>query len=213
MLCPKHHDVIDADEEAYTVERLIKMKKVAEISNPIDNISDEIALQFIESITIENSVLSNSQSGGQTAQTINNYYPEKNSTSYRKPDSNLLQQIEHQLNDLISEFPNHPIVYIDIEANNQNRQKTGKLLELILSKYNIAPIRNDNYFCRNDSRPVVVLYNPKNFEFIKKLNESIKPLIQNNFILDTNNTFALDSVKIFINGIPRYHNNGSVIFE
>jgi hypothetical protein len=82
LLCPIHHDVIDADEIAYSVERLHKLKASHEaqtISPP--DLSDSDAQQLLvislaahagASVVINNNqVSSTNQSGGITAHTVN----------------------------------------------------------------------------------------------------------------------------------------------
>ncbi|MGD0027298.1 MAG: HNH endonuclease signature motif containing protein [Xanthobacteraceae bacterium] len=65
LLCPTHHTVVDDDEEAYTVERLIKMKADHEAkATPID---DAAATKVASSFLIVSSVR---QSGGITAHQI-----------------------------------------------------------------------------------------------------------------------------------------------
>jgi hypothetical protein len=72
LLCGNHHTVIDDDEEAYTVQRLRKMKSGHELRGP--SISDEFASKAV-GLLIDNSVTTLNQSGGITANsiTINNY--------------------------------------------------------------------------------------------------------------------------------------------
>jgi hypothetical protein len=65
LLCANHHTVIDSDEEAYTVERLIKMKAEREAS--ATSISDADAEKVAESYSI---VISSGQQGGITAQNV-----------------------------------------------------------------------------------------------------------------------------------------------
>jgi hypothetical protein len=79
IMCPKHHDVIDDDEESYTVERLLKMKAVHEAQNQGEEAGQQMAEQF--AVAIQNNlfhhgslIYSQNQSGGATAHTINNYY-------------------------------------------------------------------------------------------------------------------------------------------
>jgi len=72
LLCGKHHTVIDADEEAYTVERLIKMKADHESrAVGVDDSSAERAALLL----LTQSVMSINQSGGITAHTIINIHP------------------------------------------------------------------------------------------------------------------------------------------
>jgi hypothetical protein len=71
LLCSNHHVVVDDDPEAYTVERLIKMKNDHEQRTPllsgeqVESVSQEIRLLIDQSVTAFN------QSGGITAHTVN----------------------------------------------------------------------------------------------------------------------------------------------
>jgi hypothetical protein len=67
LLCGKHHTVIDDDEEAYTVERVIKMKTDHESrAARVDHDFAETAARLL----IDQSVTTINQSGGITARTI-----------------------------------------------------------------------------------------------------------------------------------------------
>jgi hypothetical protein len=80
LMCPVHHDVIDADVGKYSVDRLKQMKTCHESSNATltpPNASDDIATKLIASATSANLtdspvVTSVNQSGGQTAHSITN---------------------------------------------------------------------------------------------------------------------------------------------
>ena len=67
LMCPTHHTVIDDDEEAYSVERLRKIKAAHEAqSTPIpDAEAAAVAEVFLQSVT------NIGQSGGLSAQTVN----------------------------------------------------------------------------------------------------------------------------------------------
>lgn len=67
LMCPTHHTVIDDDEEAYTVERLCKVKAAHEAeSAPMpDAEAAAVAEVFIQSVT------NTGQSGGLSAHTVN----------------------------------------------------------------------------------------------------------------------------------------------
>jgi hypothetical protein len=67
LMCGRHHDVIDADEEAYTVDRLLKMK--AEHESKATPVADDFAERAAH-LLIDQSVLSVNQSGGITAYKI-----------------------------------------------------------------------------------------------------------------------------------------------
>jgi hypothetical protein len=68
LMCAKHHTVIDADEESYTVERLLKLKATHEstIAAPI---ADDVAATAVK-LLIQQPVVSVNQSGGITARTV-----------------------------------------------------------------------------------------------------------------------------------------------
>jgi hypothetical protein len=76
LLCGTHHTVIDDDEEAYTVERLRKMK--AEHEKGAAQIDDAFAERAAQ-LLIAQTVVSVNQSGGITAHTVHadtiNLYP------------------------------------------------------------------------------------------------------------------------------------------
>jgi hypothetical protein len=69
LMCGRHHDVIDADEEAYTVDRLLKMKADHK-SRAAVSIDDDFAERAAH-LLINQSVISLNQSGGIIAHTIN----------------------------------------------------------------------------------------------------------------------------------------------
>lgn len=74
LLCANHHDVIDDDVEAYTVERLRKMK--IDHESRATALPDEVAEKGAMML-IMNSVVSINQSGGITAHTLNFHAPQK----------------------------------------------------------------------------------------------------------------------------------------
>jgi hypothetical protein len=80
LLCNVHHKIVDDDDTAYTVERLLQMKQQHESRHagpsPVDEATAERFISVaISNSTVEGSVItSHGQSGGQTAHTIHNYY-------------------------------------------------------------------------------------------------------------------------------------------
>ena len=75
LLCPIHHDVIDSDLEAYTVERLTIKSEHERTGSGTRETSDEIAQKLIMVTFKEFSpvvTFSQNQHGGQTANQINN---------------------------------------------------------------------------------------------------------------------------------------------
>ncbi len=74
LLCPIHHDVVDADPDAYTVERMLKMKAAHESQATAGfSVSDDVAQSTIAADQVAVIRVAN-QHGGQVAQTINNFY-------------------------------------------------------------------------------------------------------------------------------------------
>lgn len=70
LLCANHHAIIDDDPEAYTVERLAKMK--ADHEGMSATLSDE-EINSSVNLLIDQAVHSANQSGGITAHTVNLY--------------------------------------------------------------------------------------------------------------------------------------------
>ncbi|HEX3069107.1 MAG TPA: hypothetical protein VHX14_11070 [Thermoanaerobaculia bacterium] len=80
LMCPIHHDVIDADEKSYTVERLLQLKQDHESNaHPAIFLSDETARSLISlsEVNVQQGsiLLAVNQSGGQIAHTITNIHP------------------------------------------------------------------------------------------------------------------------------------------
>jgi hypothetical protein len=80
LLCNVHHKIVDDDDAAYTVERLLQMKQQHESRHtgpsPVDEATaDRFITVAISNSTVHGSVIaSHGQIGGQTAHTIHNYY-------------------------------------------------------------------------------------------------------------------------------------------
>jgi hypothetical protein len=78
--CPKHHDIIDDDEESYTVERLVKMKadhegKMREEPAASEALAEKFAVAIYNNTITGGSIIhTQNQSGGQTAHSIVNYH-------------------------------------------------------------------------------------------------------------------------------------------
>jgi hypothetical protein len=97
LLCGRHHDVIDDDEEAYTVGRLRKMKieheqRAASID---DAVIDRAAQFLIDQLLIDQSVTSVNQSGGLTAHTVNYYLPTGVSPAHDPQVETLRKLVRH----------------------------------------------------------------------------------------------------------------------
>jgi hypothetical protein len=71
LLCGRHHDVIDDDDDTYTVDRLQTMKSRHEATATA--LSEQQVAQGVQ-LLLNQSVSSTSQSGGITAQTVNIHF-------------------------------------------------------------------------------------------------------------------------------------------
>jgi hypothetical protein len=82
LMCPIHHDVIDADPESYTVARLAEIKSAHEIGHaagpePSDAITSRLLQMIGGNATVHGSViLSHQHMGGQVAHAITNVGPQ-----------------------------------------------------------------------------------------------------------------------------------------
>lgn len=80
LLCNVHHKIVDDDDTAYTVERLLQMKQQHESRHAGPSPVDEATADRFISVAISNStvhgsvITSHGQTGGQMANTIHNYY-------------------------------------------------------------------------------------------------------------------------------------------
>jgi hypothetical protein len=80
LLCGVHHKVVDDDEVAYAVERLVQMKQQhdarhASAPGGDDATAEQFATVALTNCTVHSCVVTTQgQSGGQAAHTINNYY-------------------------------------------------------------------------------------------------------------------------------------------
>jgi hypothetical protein len=82
LMCPTHHDIIDADEESYTVERLQRIKATHEaahprVSEPTGNVVQQLLAAIEGNVVIDGSIIfTHNQMGGQVAHSIINVGPQ-----------------------------------------------------------------------------------------------------------------------------------------
>lgn len=105
LLCPTHHDVVDADEEAYTVERLQRIKADHERSRPAETVSDELAHALVNvSLQIgEGTINVQGQTGGQFAQAITNVFPRDSSANHASKHTDHDIRIFREADELFNE--------------------------------------------------------------------------------------------------------------
>lgn len=128
LLCPIHHDVVDDDPDAYTVERLTKMKADHEAAHAGgQEPSDDVAKQFVVNVTgntvQHGSILFNSnQMGGQFAHSITNVGPQPRTIS------------EAAANQFVAVLRQQPPVSIELFAamGDSEAAQLGELLKRVL---------------------------------------------------------------------------------
>jgi len=128
LMCPIHHDVIDADPESYTVSRLKEIKnkheaKYADGNEPSDDIAKQFLLN-ISSSTISNGsvIFTQQQMGGQVAHSIVNIGQQPRQVS------------QAAANALISELRKYPGENFEIAAlmGDAETVNLAQILEAIL---------------------------------------------------------------------------------
>jgi hypothetical protein len=132
LLCGNHHTIVDDDEEAYTVERLMKMK--ADHQKKFTPLSEKEAEHGARTLTTR-SATSVGQSGGVTAHTINNY--NMSDTAQSSPvlarklqAAEALWQMMVKLRDAFSDlmFVESVLLPKEIDELMKGNQKSGRIL-------------------------------------------------------------------------------------
>lgn len=127
-LCPTHHDVIDDDEESYTVERLLRMKadhqaKMREEPAASDTLAEKFAVAiYNNTVTAGSIVHAQNQSGGQTAHSIVNYYRPAREVSEAIADA-LVARLRH--------FPAEPFRVISFSSDGSTMAMARRLDSLL----------------------------------------------------------------------------------
>ncbi len=161
LLCPTHHTVIDADLEAYTVDRLTKMK--ADHEKQAKTIPESQASNGALLI-IDSSVRSENQSGGLTAQTVN--AGTINISSNSAADDRTAKAIEHLwqiILELKSAFSDLMFVDTILTANELNGYFAGTASHPVfesISGYQshdtvIAKMNGANFSSAEKERPFI----------------------------------------------------------
>lgn len=92
LLCEKHHKIVDADPGLYTIDVLKQMKADHETSSNSE-CDDDVADALRAKLVVHMQAASFGQSGGQTANVINNNLIQYGSPPRRVASSSQLQQI------------------------------------------------------------------------------------------------------------------------
>jgi hypothetical protein len=151
-------------------------------------------------------IVTKNQSGGQN--TVNYYKNE-----YEPLDTEVEKEIDNKLS-LFANNKDYPKIIIEIEANNSQRNKVAKVLERLLTKYNLGFYPEGNtYIGRFPDNPVSVFVNSKNMDFANKLINILQLYIKEGFKIIPDDNFPVDFIKIYINGQPLFDKNGTLKIE
>lgn len=130
LMCPIHHDVIDADPVAYSVERLTTLKAEHEgTSSSALEIPDQVTEQFLVNLSGANIsgasvVITHNQSGGQAANVINNFGPTKRV---------IPPEVERRMKDVLQEHPPGRIGFASTQGDVEAHEYKSQLLNVFRS--------------------------------------------------------------------------------
>jgi hypothetical protein len=130
LMCPIHHDVIDADPIAYSVERLKTLKAEHEAASSItDELTDRVAEQFVLNLSETDLsgasiVVTHNQSGGQAANVINNFGPPKRIISL---------EIEQRVRAVLAGHPPGRIGFASTQGDVEAHEHKNDLIRLFNS--------------------------------------------------------------------------------
>lgn len=152
-------------------------------------------------------IVTSRQSGGQN--TVNYYQNE-----FKAPDLDINKSIDSNLKELVLLFPNHPLISIEIESGNSQRNKVAIQLETYFKNNNLGqfPKGNTN-MGRFPDYPVSLFYNPDNKSYVDALVKSIKPYLKTEYHLEEMSGFPLNYIRFYINGQPQFETSGKVTIE
>lgn len=130
LMCPIHHDVIDADTVAYSVERLTALKAEHEgKSSSVLEIPEQIAEEFLVNLSGANLsgasiVITHNQSGGQAANVINNFAP---------PKRVITLEVERRMKDVLQGHPPGRIGFASTQGDLEAHEYKNQLLHVFRS--------------------------------------------------------------------------------
>ena len=130
LMCPSHHDVIDADPVAYSVERLTTLKAEREAtSSTALEITDQVAEQFLVNLSGANLsgasiVITHNQSGGQAANIINNFGPQRRV---------ITPEIERRVRAVLAKHPPGRIGFASTQGDVEAHEYKNALMKLFKS--------------------------------------------------------------------------------
>jgi len=174
---------------------------------------DKISINRVtqpENITApEALIVTSNQSGGANTVTIN----QVSSQTYKPISALIISSVNASLDNLLTHYPQHPKVVIEIESGNSMREKVARDLEEFLIKGNLGyyPKGNTN-IGRFSAHPISLFTNKKNLKFSTDLLKALNPYMHGITFIDTS-FISTDVVRLYINGVPTFNSEGSVEIE
>lgn len=152
-------------------------------------------------------IVTNRQSGGQN--TVNYYQNE-----FKSPNEDVDNSIYSNIQELIKQYPNHPLTVIEIESGNSQRNKIAIQLEKYLIENNFGHYPKGNTFMgRFPDYPVTLFFNPENKQYVEALIKAIKPYLNTEYHLEEKSNFPNNQIRIYINGQPIFETSGKVTIQ
>jgi hypothetical protein len=185
LLCPLHHQIVDADVQAYTVVRLTEMKRDHEgAADDAGEITDPLAERLINigeaRVSAGSIIVTSAQAGGQVAHVITNIYsgqpPAVASPTSSRPPAVALEA--EALRDLWDAFQqafgavfqvSSPLQYFDDPGQMNNAQFEEFLRKVDLLDHQKQELRETNdrtrYYAKIDHQKKLVFARSKRIEF------------------------------------------------
>lgn len=152
-------------------------------------------------------IVTNRQSGGQN--TVNYYQNE-----FKNPNENIDNSVYSNIQELIKQYPNHPLTVIEIESGSSQRNKVAIQLEKYLTENNLGQYPKGNTFIgRFPDYPVTLFFNPENKQYVEDLIKSLKPYLKTEYYLQETSNFPKNQIRIYLNGQPLFETSGKVTIE
>lgn len=147
------------------------------------------------------------QSGGQN--TVNYY-----SNEYKELSIEKMNTVKSYLQDLLSNYPNHPSIILQVEHGNSNGKKVARKLGDLFEEYGLGRFAEGNIIIGQfPSEPISILTNSVNIRFVDALENALKPYINAQYNIIIDDKFSVDYIKFHIFGQPNFDVNGQVTIQ
>lgn len=144
------------------------------------------------------------QSGGQN--TVNHY-----SNEYKELVSDKVSIVKSNIIDLVSKYPNHPTIILQVEHGNSNGIKVARKLGYLFEEYDLGRFAEGNTIIGQfPSEPISILTNSINKPFVVDLENALKPYINAQYNIIVDDKFSVDFIKFHLFGQPNFDLDGQV---